>query len=357
MKETANRYAIALLSVIMVCLLAVPAMADYTADKPLTVYEQGTIQGVIDGGLTYTIGDSYYSEKLMNDHDCNVSTDDADHYVVTLVPDMPDGARIESARLYIYWTWSAVDTDTLDNAGGWDTGVDAQFGVTINGEMLPLDRAYSDSKGYGMYNYPSGTYCYDVTDLVASTNVVDAKNSYPYTGDDLNTSGNDDQYACIQGIGLVVVYENPIPPVDPDGAHPIEYWIAEGSDITYSYWSPTRLRWSYGITPDDCITPVTFSGVKTSVLLESATLTTVVPAGDSLNNKLYFNDYIWEGLWNCNPYRDLSWTQTDVTDCLVDGDNIAKLQNGRYEPNGGDRMMAAANAFLVVEYRGSEGAV
>ena len=58
MKETANRYAIALLSVIMVCLLAVPAMADYTADKPLTVYEQGTIQGVIDGGLTYTIGDS-----------------------------------------------------------------------------------------------------------------------------------------------------------------------------------------------------------------------------------------------------------------------------------------------------------
>jgi hypothetical protein len=53
MKEIANKYVIALLSVMMVCLLAVPAVADYTADKPLTVYEQGTVQGVIDGGLTY----------------------------------------------------------------------------------------------------------------------------------------------------------------------------------------------------------------------------------------------------------------------------------------------------------------
>ncbi len=72
MNRKMNKWRMGLAVPVLCALLfmtALPSAADYTADKPLTVYEQGTIQGVIDGGLTYTIGDSYYSGKLMNDHD------------------------------------------------------------------------------------------------------------------------------------------------------------------------------------------------------------------------------------------------------------------------------------------------
>ena len=209
-----------------------------------------------------------------------------------------------------------------------------------------------------MYGYPSGTCCYDVTGIAGNTNAVDVKNSYPYTGNDPATHGNDDQYACMQAVGMVVVYENSTPPVTPDEAHPIEYWIAEGNDITYTKYKWGR--WIYGTTPENAITPVTFCDVKASVspgLLKSATLTTVVASGDSRYNRLYFNDHTWDGLWNCNPYADFSWAQTDVTDCLVDGDNTVKIQNGLYDPIGGDRQMNAANAFLVIKYRGSEAAI
>ena len=346
MKETANRYVIALLSVMMVCLLAVPAMADYSADKPLTEYKSGAV----NGSMNYTIGDSYYSGKLWNDNDGDTATNDGDSYMVNLTPTLPAGALNYSARLYVYWTWSYVN----DSNDAYNLGVNATMNVTFNGTLLTLDRAYNDTKNdtagnAESYNYPSGTYAYNVTAYVdattSNTYVVNVTNTYPYAGDVFGNNGDDRQTFAVQGVGLLTLYNQ-------SGSNAtVYYWVDEGCDLTYVKWDTTNNNWKYGVTPDDATVFANFTGVGEDVT--SANLTTVVPSGDSPYNRLYFNNFFgyWDGLWNATPYADLSWNTTNVTDNVRNGVNNAGFQNGLYTmlPNGSERQMGVANAFLMVE--------
>jgi len=348
------------LAVLVLCtalfMTALPAMANYTADKPLNEYKSGAV----NGSMNYTIGDSYYSGKLWNDNDDNPATNDGDSYMVNLTPTLPAGALNYSARLYVYWTWSYVN----DSNSAYNTGVNATMNVTFNGTLLTLDRAYNDTKNdiagnAESYNYPSGTYAYNVTAYVdatqtSNTYVVNVTNTYPYSPSG-GTPGDDRQTFAVQGVGLLTLYNQ-------SGSNATRYyWIAEGCDLTYvKYDNTTTYSWINDITPDDATALANFTGVSTSGVT-SADLITVVPSGDTQYNRLYFNYFFnypawgnikyWDGLWNANPYADLSWTTTDVKDNLKDGTNYVGFQNGLYTmlPDNSERQMQAANAFLLVK--------
>lgn len=356
------------LAVLVLCaalfMTAMPAMADYTADKPLTTYKSGTI----NGSMNYTIGDSYYSSKLWNDNDGNAATNDGDSYTVNYT--VPLSSSPVLGRLYVYWTWSYLN----DSNSATNTGVDANMSVTltVGDEVYTLtkDCNYTDRKGSGTYNYPSGTYCYNVTNRLSSgsnTYVVNVTNVYPYSGNDANTTGDDRQSYCIQGIGLLTL--------DNGTTVLKDYWIAEGNDLTYTQYTSSTDSWSNGITPyNNSAYNATARAVLYNVSAysngarNSANLTTVVPSGGTPYNRLYVNCPWWlwawesesalccccnwrDGLWYASPYKDLSWTTTNVDLAIKDGTNYIGIQNGNdylLDNINNEGQMQAANAILVV---------
>ena len=335
MKQIVNGYVIALLSVIMVCLLAVPALTDYTGDHSLTVYEHNTINGgvvfdtVVDGSK-YTL---LYS-PLPNMTKPVLSQD--------MTVAIPANATVRTARLYNYYTWSdSGDVDNLipgepaeailtlsDGVNTWITEVN-------NSAANPDVAHYVDRKGQGYtskkYDYPSGTLAWDVTDHVAGSGTFTAtiENARELTNSTNNwTLPNPGEYFCTFGFGLLVVYE-----LD-DGSR-IEYWIAEGCDMLYA-------SGYYGITPENATTSATFSdGVSCAA---SAELTTVLTASDKggytpPKNMVIFNDVEVGPSTAVSKYA-IGVNTFDVID-LLSGQNIVELQDRKdYE--------TACNVFLVV---------
>jgi len=304
-------------------LTVLPAAADYTADKPLTEKYSGTVTG----DMNYTIGDSYYSPKMWSNESYVYST--------TIPETIPNDTTVVRGRLYVYWTWSYNATN------GVNQGVAPEMDVKLNGQTLTRDVRYTDSKGSGTYNYPSGTDCYDVTNYLSTgTNnyVVNITNNY---GSAYSQSFN------IQAVGLLVLYDIDESTVDK------YYWIDEGCDLTNAKY--TAGAWENGIKPSDATCLAKFSGVDNSSVT-SARLITVAPAtgtptSGTIYNRFYFNDNYWNSFWDGNP-RDsnFSWETTDIASYLLSGDNWAKFRNGwddsTYYTDG---QMQAANAFLLLE--------
>lgn len=340
-------------------LTVLPAAAYYNADNPLVTYDQGTINGSMD----YTIGNSSYSSKLWN---YNSTTGTNDSYFVALNPETSDTALNYSARLYVYWTWAFNDTNSSST---YDTGVEPNMTVTINGNVINTtkpDTRYVDWKDNSnagnddiLYNYPSGTYAYDVTSYIDATSdetyVVNVTNTKPYAGDDGSTLGTDKESFNIQAIGLLTLYNESLGGTDK------KYWIDEGSDWLNNAYNYTTDTWNYStptdsaVTPDDCVAFANFSGVDTTGM-NSATLITCVPAGGTKYNRLYVNGFFnyWDGLWNADPYKDFSWTTTDISSNLIDDKtNYVGFQNGLYSMiptsvSSQESQMQAANAFLLI---------
>ena len=350
--------------------LSSPAMADlptedgYLADhKKMNIYQQGA------GDLTYSYGalsvscpdgkgKPYYC--CIWNYNEDTGTSETATYNIPL-DSVPENAE---ARLYVYWTWSKFD----ENSTSWskyDYGIYPELKVEFNGTEVLFDYAegknridnYCDSKNntfvglrYGdpnyieSYNFPAGTNCAMIPiEDVGTSNVVDVTNVYPYLGNDPDTSGTDRAKVCIQGVGLLLILED----------ENKMYWIAEGNDMTYVRWKNDA--WVYGIDPEMTITKVKFPG-KIASGMDTATLTTVVPAGSSPYNGLYFNalsEYSWDGLWNCDPSKNFAVSVTDVSAALRTSNNMARFQNGLWsaplDTDRGDKQMNVANAFLVVE--------
>ena len=279
----------------------------YVGDKPLTTYAHETITG----NITYTYGDSQYSGKLFPDAAYTVNHD------ITL----PAGATIKFARLYNYWTWSATG----------DIGKYPEMSLTFDGNTLSPDIQYDDRKGWGSsYDFPSGTWAYNVTSLVtgsgAHTTVV------------TNTDTDSNAFFCMDGLGLLVVYE------DPNG-QVVEYWINEGADVI-----STQKPASGGLTPEEATVTSLFQGSVDLSNVESAQLWTVVQSGGDLNNKLLFNNMNWTGVYDSTPYSDLDIDEERaVEDYLTANDNTAWISGAPY-PSGD--VLIPSNAFLVITYSG-----
>lgn len=287
------------------CLLAMPALAEtpqkngYIADKPLETYVHDSVKG----DLYYSVGSSYYSGKVYP----------GDVYSVTHNVDLPEGVTVKFARLYNYWTWSAEGV----------TGIYPEMKLSFNGKELTPEKEYTDRKGWGIYDYPTGTWAYNVTDLVSGSGTYSTE---------IENTGSDASFVCIGGIGLLIVY------TDPNGKD-IEYWINEGSDELNSQMDETGKPLYYA-TPNETICEMLKPTLQLPV--RSATLWTITQSGDWTNNTLLVNDQKVSGITDGKPYPDLDTDTRDITDYLKSGENVILFQAiGDY--------VVPSGAFLVIE--------
>jgi hypothetical protein len=273
----------------------------YLGDKPLTIYSHETITG----NLTYSIGSSYYSGKLYP----------GNPYQVEHTISIPTGATVKLARLYAYWTWSAIGI----------TGRYPDLNLIFDDDELSPSATYDDRKGSDTYyDYPSGTWAYNVTNYVAGsgehTTIIE-------------NIGPDNSYFAMDGVGLLIVYTK------PDGDE-IEYWIAEGCDLLSS-------QVESGLTPEEATTQAVFSGSVDITNIEEATLTTVVQSGNDIDDMLIFNLKNWTGIYNGTPYVNLDVDERSVLNYLVDNNNTARIRAV-------DDYMVPSNAFLVLWHTSPE---
>jgi|GEM_PF-399336 len=286
-------------------MLAPPALAQspenngYVADKPLEVYSHDTVRG----DLTYTVGSSYYSGKVYP----------GDVYSVSHNVNLPEGATVKLARLYVYWTWSAEGV----------TGRYPEMKLSFNGKELEPEREYSDRKGWGIYDYPAGTWAYDVSAYIPGSGAFST---------DIENTGPGASYVCFDGVGLLLVY------TDPNGKY-IEYWIGEGADELNSQLDESGNPLYY-TTSNQTICEMLRPALQLPV--RSAALWTITQSGDWEDNTLLVNEENFSGVCSGKPYSDLNVDVRDITACLKSGENSILFQAvGDY--------VTPSGAFLVLE--------
>ena len=301
------------LAVLMVVALAAPATASYAGDKPLVTYESGPLK---DGGIVFeTVEDGTGYTKLP----CQVYANDTVHDLTQTIniAGIPAGTTVKMARLYNYVTYSTCDNDTKYTSGvpaeaeltfsdGTSTWTktcvhgyaDAAIADVPNPIYYGTDAVqYWDTKGPNYacgakYDYPSGTFAWDVTDMVTGNGVYTAKivnaDSTP-TGMRPGKPYDPVKYRerfMTYGFGLLVVYEDLSSP-EVTG----KYWIDEGCDLLYN----TSL---YGVSEPVATTYAPFiEGIGGIPHTDTVELTTVVTASNMWNktdwdkseNMIYFN--------------------------------------------------------------------
>jgi hypothetical protein len=279
----------------------------YVGDKPLETYAHG----IVDGNIIYDYGNSVYSGKVLG----------GSSYTVTHNLTLPANATIKLARLYNFWTWSATGT----------TGVYPNMKLQFQEKSLTPDKEYTDQKGWGsIYDYPSGTWAYDVTDLV--------KESGTYTTTVTNANSDTSNFVCFDGIGLLVVYE------DGSGKD-TEYWINEGCDMV------NTMSTSGSLTPEDATVTIPFNGSIPLTNVESAKLWTTVQSGGHSGIGLRFNEMNVSGAYDSTPYSDLDIDEArPVETHLTSNDNTAQIIPPSITDNSGD-YFAPSSAILTVTYK------
>ena len=319
------------------------AAADYSADQPLTNVEHGMIYG--DLVFVYSEVDVYENLDSINE---NTMSQDLELII-------PDDATIVTAKLYNYVTYSTAENRDMSQPG--DT---AEARMTFNGangaEVLcqypegladPLDVSnhvdygngviqYWDTKGQDYsstsYDCPSGTFVWDVTDLIDGSDTYTATITNADRTPTTSSSEYGNESFATYGFSLLVVYD-----IEPEGPQPIHryYSISEGADILKGD--------DWYETPENATTSAFFQGgVPMVKKADSAELTTVVISTDKVLNNVFFND---ENLGPCAQVTDkrIGVDTFDVKPHIQNHGNFAEIEDcGDY--------VVVSNAFLVTEY-------
>ncbi|WP_235283645.1 MULTISPECIES: DUF3344 domain-containing protein [unclassified Methanosarcina] len=304
-------------------LLITPASASYAGDKPLqTVLHDGN-----HGALDFSLGDSRYSGELEYN----------DSYQVNFNIKPPAGSSIKVAKAYVYWVWSKKGLE----------GIYPEFTASLvhSGTVVPLQggQMYTDTKGFvSRYDFFSGTHAYDLSGKISEPG--------NYSISLVNADENGSTF-CVQGIGLLLVYEGSELPV-------IEYWINEGCDMLYA---------EYGIDPEMATTTAYFEGDIDSENVADARLITVSPSGGyssgaGARNKLFFNEKTrsipvigdliqllfgggksWKNIYQTNETVQVALDERPVGAYLESAGNFVSIQdNGDY--------LLVTNEILVLEF-------
>ena len=265
-----------------------------------TGYAGGVLEtyqhGIINGDLLFIAGDSKYRGELSPNTNYSVEFDAI----------VPEGSTIKVARLYVYWTWSYNGSN----------GTYPEIEVQSEGNSIAPDKEYTDRKGTGNYDYPGGTYAYDVTDTISSDKIH-------VTVTNIGVG----KVFSINGAGLVLIYEHPDQQL-------MEYWIDEGADI---------IRAEGENTSEMVSSKAYFKGEIDTSNISSAQLITVVPSGDKGKNLLGFNSMEWGGVYEGYPYEQLAIDTRDVTDYLLPRNNSIEITDK------GDYLIPS-NAFLILKF-------
>ena len=306
----------------------------YMADEPL----ENVAHGMLNGHIIFTTGDGVYASLY------SVGSTQTIHYNVNL----PDGATTKLALLYVYYTWCKPASGVEYACPEMEVNITTPGGTTYT---LPLERAYNDTKctcPYAYYNYPWGTYVYNVTEYITEDG------TYTVTVKNVCTQCS---YFCVAAPGLLILYEDTNAPL-------IEYWINEGADLLMGgrrYTTSSNLAWW------ECINNATFTASSETSEVANVTLGVVAPWGGEAwgeyTSYLFFNGIklgtgVYHGYDNSYDETIDSITMhigstnaqvgvnvTDVTAYYMNGsDNVVG------QADDGDNMMPAG-AFLVVTYK------
>ena len=283
-----------------------------TMEEPLTLFEHDE---AIYGGVVYNVSGTKISS--FNPGDTSTRT----HHI-----DIPAGATVKKARLYVYWY------DKWGNYKTYPTGCLADLSVTFDGTEFMPDVKYNDQKGFGYYHSPKGTYAYDVTSKVTGSG------DYTAIVENIDPANA----TTLLGEMLLVGYE------DASGTE-IQLWIMEGNDYLMAA-DGTHGDYNYCVSLEEATATVTFPGtVVRSKVISSAELITVVAQGMAPGSNMLFNDNViktdaWDAPTEAYPNSKINVEVVDVTDNMAASDNTLGFQDT------GTGGMQASNAFLVVEY-------
>jgi hypothetical protein len=224
----------------------------WSADEELNLSLNGTIRG----GMMYTTGDGRYNGLY------SIGSTATTNYDITI----PDGATVELARLYVYYTWSKKDYADME--------------VSIDGNVVASAAEYNDRPGSPTlsFDYPYGTYAYDITSYITGSgpHTVTVKN--------VGTSG---ESFCIAAPGIVILYEDDTEPER-------EYFILEGADILEG----GRRGGGGYLSLEECTNNATIPGEMDVENVNAATLGIVSAWGGAGGGPSYywFNDnYLGDG--------------------------------------------------------------
>lgn len=226
---------------------------------------------------------------------------------------VPSGGSVKEVRLYVPYNW---DGDKIIPGG---------VSMTFNGNAVSPAGTYSDTKGYGGYNYPSGLLVYTVTSQysAAGSNTATITRTSSAKGPSLN------------GMILVVIYED-------NTKTRKEIFLNEETDILKRYESDT---W---ISPEEATAYATFSGNAVDLSnVVSARLITVAGSAKPGEGNLIFNGQTWTGVWNGGDDTTFGYDDRSVKDYLISSGNGVQFRAGVT----GDYFVPT-NAILVVEYAG-----
>ena len=313
---------IILLSLLIIVVF--PASASYAGDKPLTtVYHD-----VHPGGVEFTLGNSKYSGEMKSN----------DTYTVEFEVAVPANASIKFARAYTYWVWSKKGLE----------GIFPQINASVmHHEVVSSvshDSRYADTKGFvARYDFFSGADAYDLSDLIHENGTYSIS---------LRNSADDGRTFCLQGIGLLIIYEYQDSPV-------IEYWVNEGCDMIYA---------EHGITPKMATTTTYFKGEVDAEKVSRAYMITASPSGGltqgtkQTRNTIFFNEKaevtpilgdiirilfgsgkVWKDMYMTGESVQIALDERDVTNYLKTRDNFVSIQDS------GDYMLVT-NAIMVLEF-------
>jgi len=253
--------------------------------------------------ILYSTGNSAYAGAGWTDYNVNWNSTDLT---------IPDGAIVVFARLYQGYTWD----QTHGGVPLWN--------VTFNSTPVNAIATYTDRKGYGSYNYPSGLYVYDVTSI------------FNRNGNSLNITPQVGNSNALYGSYLVVVY------MDPE-ATTKRIIINDGTDLLYS-------RTTYSTSDEEATAFANFANVNQENLKNAKVIAITASANEAGKSKFYFNGSEYTGFWN--DYQDgpqIGFSEFDVTGNVQQGNNVAALQSHNPGTNGDN--MVALNAIFVAEYQ------
>ncbi|MDI6644141.1 MAG: DUF3344 domain-containing protein [Methanobacteriaceae archaeon] len=253
--------------------------------------------------ILYSTGNSAYAGAGWTDYNVNWNSTDLN---------IPEGAIVVLARLYQGYTWDQTP-------GGMPL-----WNVTFNGTPVSAIATYTDRKGYGTYNYPSGLFVYDVT------------STFNINGNTLNITPQAGNNNALYGSYLVLVY------MDPEATNK-RIIINDGTDLLYS-------RTTYSTSDEEATAYANFANVNQENLKNAKVIAIMASANEEDKSKFYFNGSEYTGFWaDYLAGPQIGFSEFDVTGDVQAGNNVAAMQSHNPGTNGDN--MVALNAIFVAEYQ------
>ncbi|RZN43520.1 MAG: DUF3344 domain-containing protein [Methanosarcinales archaeon] len=285
-----------------------------TTEEPL---DQFKYYDLVGGGVEYNVS----GEKVSTFAPQATST--RVHHI-----DLPDGATVQNARLYVYWY------DKWGNYKTYPGGCLANLSVNFSGTNLAPEKVYQDSKSFGYYQSPKGSSVFNATSLLSgSGNYTAVVKNIEFIG------GNN---TTLLGEMLTVVYS------DVSGGYKVRIWALEGTDYLMAA-DETHGSHDYSVSPAEATATVAFSGSINLTTAVSARLVAVVSQGMGPGSNLLFNgDIIKTDAWD-TPTEAHPLSAINIEDISV-MTNLSAIGNNMGFRDNGTSGMQASNAYLVVSY-------